>query len=221
MGERLALTPRPPDLRHRLHAHGQGSRQSDRRPPGTRLLELGGNNGIVVMDDADLDLALRAVSSRRWAPRASAAPRPGACSSSAVCSELKRKLANPTARSRWAIRWSRARSWVRWSSSPRVDNRMKRWSGVKAEGAQDPLRRQQDRPSLFYVEPPWSKPRSTCLTCEETFARSSTSSVRRPGAGDPAPQRLPQGLSSASSRSTCAPPSASCPRPEATAASPT
>src|SRR5262249_56459956 len=28
---------------------------------GRSLLELGGNNGIVVMDDADLDLALRAV----------------------------------------------------------------------------------------------------------------------------------------------------------------
>ena len=28
---------------------------------GRALLELGGNNGIVVMDDADLDLALRAV----------------------------------------------------------------------------------------------------------------------------------------------------------------
>src|SRR4029450_1777470 len=28
---------------------------------GRSLLELGGNNGILVMDDADLDLALRAV----------------------------------------------------------------------------------------------------------------------------------------------------------------
>ena len=28
---------------------------------GRTLLELGGNNGIIVMDDADLDLALRAV----------------------------------------------------------------------------------------------------------------------------------------------------------------
>src|SRR4029450_12344606 len=28
---------------------------------GRQLLELGGNNGIVIMDDADLDLALRAV----------------------------------------------------------------------------------------------------------------------------------------------------------------
>ena len=39
----------------------RGRRRWSPSASGRALLELGGNNGIVVMDDADLDLALRAV----------------------------------------------------------------------------------------------------------------------------------------------------------------
>ncbi len=41
--------------------HGASRSRARRRALGRSILELGGNNGIVVMDDADLDLALRAV----------------------------------------------------------------------------------------------------------------------------------------------------------------
>ncbi len=55
---------------------------------GRSILELGGNNGIIVMDDANLDLASTRGSVRQpSARRASAAPPPGGCSCSA---ELRR-----------------------------------------------------------------------------------------------------------------------------------
>ncbi len=53
---------RPPDQFHRIHrrwAAASPKRVSHRM--GRTILELGGNNGIVVMDDANFDLALRAV----------------------------------------------------------------------------------------------------------------------------------------------------------------
>jgi hypothetical protein len=50
---------------------------------GRTLLELGGNNGVIVMNDANLDLALRAVCSARWARPGSAAPVSGGCFCSA------------------------------------------------------------------------------------------------------------------------------------------
>ena len=47
---------------------------------GRSLLELGGNNGLIVMDDADLDLAFGGILFGSVAPRGSAAPPPVASS---------------------------------------------------------------------------------------------------------------------------------------------
>ena len=82
---------------------------------GRALLELGGNNGILVMDDADLDLALRAV---LFAAVGTAGQR---CTTTrrlflqkGIAAEMKRRLVNAYALDpRSAIRWSRARSWAR------------------------------------------------------------------------------------------------------------
>ena len=46
-------------------------------------LEMGGKNAMIVMDDADLDLALEGCSGGRSAPPASGAPRPVASSCTA------------------------------------------------------------------------------------------------------------------------------------------
>ena len=52
----------PADLGHRLgHAWASRSARCCADRLGRTILELGGNNGIIVTDDADLDLALRAV----------------------------------------------------------------------------------------------------------------------------------------------------------------
>ena len=54
--------PHPAGQRHRLHRRWAAtSPKSSARRLGRTILELGGNNGIIVMDDANLDLALRAV----------------------------------------------------------------------------------------------------------------------------------------------------------------
>ena len=72
--------PAPAHLGHRLRA-GWAARSAEvvAERLGRSLLELGGNNAIIVIDDADLDLALRAVALRApSAPPASAARPPAA-----------------------------------------------------------------------------------------------------------------------------------------------
>ncbi len=63
VGETLHQRPaRAADLVHRLDRDGPARRPRPRpAASGARILELGGNNAIIVEPDADLDLALRAV----------------------------------------------------------------------------------------------------------------------------------------------------------------
>ena len=62
VGEKLVADPRFPLISATGSvAMGRAVGQTVARRLGRSLLELGGNNAIVVMDDADLDLALRAV----------------------------------------------------------------------------------------------------------------------------------------------------------------
>ena len=44
---------------------------------GKTILELGGNNAIIVTPSADLQIAIPGIVSVRWEPAASAARRPG------------------------------------------------------------------------------------------------------------------------------------------------
>ena len=62
VGEPMAADPRIPLISATGSVRmGRAVGQEVARRLGRSLLELGGNNGIIVMDDADLDLALRAV----------------------------------------------------------------------------------------------------------------------------------------------------------------
>ena len=62
VGERLADGSRVPlDLRHRFVAHGNRGRANVHGRLGRTILELGGNNAIIVAPSADLDLATQAI----------------------------------------------------------------------------------------------------------------------------------------------------------------
>jgi aldehyde dehydrogenase (NAD+) len=61
---------------------------------GRSILELGGNNAIIVAEDADLDMAVRASSSAPSAPPASAAHRRAASSSTKHLADLTQRLVN-------------------------------------------------------------------------------------------------------------------------------
>ncbi len=81
---------------------------------GKSLLELGGNNAVIVDETANLTWQCRRSCSARSAPPASAAP------ARAACSRIGRSLPSsndawctPTARCASAIRSTTARSWVR------------------------------------------------------------------------------------------------------------
>ena len=67
---------------HRLHRHRPGGAQAGGGRPDAGPFELGGKNPMVVFDDADLDAAVRAASSKApSSTRARPAPRPRGCSS--------------------------------------------------------------------------------------------------------------------------------------------
>ncbi len=140
---------------------------------GRSLLELGGNNGILVMDDADLDLALRAV---LFAAVGTAGQR---CTTTrrlflqrGIAAEMKRRLvhaygSDPHRRSRS----SPAPSWGRLIDKTAVDNMMAALERVKSEGGRILYGgRTLDRPG-FFVEPTLVEvPRPLPITCDETFA---------------------------------------------------
>ena len=139
---------------------------------GRSLLELGGNNGILVMDDADLDLALRAV---LFAAVGTAGQR---CTTTrrlflqkGIAAEMKRRLlaaypsipigdpAEPGVLMGPLI------------DEHAVDNMMKAIERVKSEGGRILYGgKKLDRPGYF-VEPTLVEvPRPLPITCDETFA---------------------------------------------------
>ncbi len=139
---------------------------------GRALLELGGNNGIVVMDDADLDLALRAV---LFAAVGTAGQR---CTTTrrlflqrGIASELKRKLANAYRSIPVGDPLEQGTLMGPLVDQSAVDNMMKALERVKAEGGKILYGGNKiDRPG-FYVEPTLVEAKKHMpITCEETFA---------------------------------------------------
>ena len=83
---------------------------------GRSILELGGNNGIIVMDDANLDLALRAV---LFGAVGTAGQRCTTTRRLFLQRGIARKMTDALHRrvspgEELAIRWKRKPSWVRW-----------------------------------------------------------------------------------------------------------
>jgi aldehyde dehydrogenase (NAD+) len=74
LSEKPSTTPRAADQLHRLHQVGRTVGEKVARRMGRCLLELGGNNAIILDETADLKLAVPASCSAPSAPPASAAP---------------------------------------------------------------------------------------------------------------------------------------------------
>ncbi|HEY0409427.1 MAG TPA: aldehyde dehydrogenase family protein, partial [Candidatus Dormibacteraeota bacterium] len=173
VGERLVADPRVP----LISATGSGrmGREvgkviADRF--GRSLLELGGNNGILVMDDADLDLALRAV---LFAAVGTAGQR---CTSTrrlflqkGIAAEMKRRLVNAYGSIRIGDPTEHGTLMGPLIDRTAVDNMMTALERVKAEGGSILYGGHKiDRPG-FYVEPTLVEvPKPLAITCEETFA---------------------------------------------------
>jgi aldehyde dehydrogenase (NAD+) len=173
VGERLVADPRVP----LISATGSGrmGREvgkviADRF--GRSLLELGGNNGILVMDDADLDLALRAV---LFAAVGTAGQR---CTSTrrlflqkGIAAEMKRRLVGAYGSIRIGDPTEPGTLMGPLIDRTAVDNMMAALERVKAEGGRILYGGHKlDRPG-FYVEPTLVEvPKPLAITCEETFA---------------------------------------------------
>ena len=117
VGERMLADPRAAaGLGHRLDAHGPAHRRGRRpRAWAARSSSWAATTPIIVLDDADLDLALRAVVFGPSAPPASAAP---STRRLIVQKGDRRRVdraaaARLRARSASAIRSTRRRSWAR------------------------------------------------------------------------------------------------------------
>jgi aldehyde dehydrogenase (NAD+) len=139
---------------------------------GRALLELGGNNGIVVMDDADLDLALRAV---LFAAVGTAGQR---CTTTrrlflqkGIAAEMKKRLANAYKSIPVGDPMESGTLMGPLIDQAAVDNMMKALERVKAEGGKVLYGGNRiDRPG-FYVEPTLVEANGNMpITCEETFA---------------------------------------------------
>ncbi|HSF43020.1 MAG TPA: aldehyde dehydrogenase family protein [Thermoanaerobaculia bacterium] len=139
---------------------------------GRGLLELGGNNGILVMNDADLDLALRAVV---FAAVGTAGQR---CTTTrrlflqkGIAAEMKRRLINAYASIRVGDPMETGTLMGPLIDQTAVDNMMAALARVKTEGGSILVGGNRiDRPG-FFVEPTIVEvPRPLPITCEETFA---------------------------------------------------
>ncbi|HEX4966682.1 MAG TPA: aldehyde dehydrogenase family protein, partial [Thermoanaerobaculia bacterium] len=173
VGERLVADPRVP----LISATGSGrmGREvgkvvADRF--GRSLLELGGNNGILVMDDADLDLALRAV---LFAAVGTAGQR---CTTTrrlllqrGIAPEMKRRLIAAYGSIPIGDPLEHGTLMGPLIDRAAVDNMMAALERVKAEGGRILYGGHKiDRPG-FYVEPTLVEvPKPLPITCEETFA---------------------------------------------------
>jgi len=139
---------------------------------GRSLLELGGNNGILVMDDADLDLALRAV---LFAAVGTAGQR---CTSTrrlflqrGIAAEMKRRLVEAYGSIRIGDPLEQGTLMGPLIDQSAVDNMMKALERVKTEGGRILYGgKRLDRPG-FFVEPTLVEaPQQLPITCDETFA---------------------------------------------------
>ena len=139
---------------------------------GRSLLELGGNNGILVMDDADLDLAYRAV---LFAAVGTAGQR---CTTTrrlflqrGIAAEMKRRLVQAYGSIRIGDPAEPGTLMGPLIDETAVDNMMAALERVKAEGGTVLYGGKRiDRPG-FYVEPTLVEARGEMpITCEETFA---------------------------------------------------
>jgi aldehyde dehydrogenase (NAD+) len=139
---------------------------------GRTLLELGGNNGILVMDDADLDLALRAV---LFAAVGTAGQR---CTTTrrlflqrGIAAEMKRRLVQVYGSIRIGDPLETGTLMGPLIDENAVDNMMKALERVKAEGGKVLYGGKRiDRPG-FFVEPTLVEAKGGMpITCEETFA---------------------------------------------------
>jgi aldehyde dehydrogenase (NAD+) len=139
---------------------------------GRALLELGGNNGILVMDDADLDLALRAV---LFAAVGTAGQR---CTTTrrlflqkGIAAEMKKRLANAYKSIPVGDPMEAGTLMGPLIDQSAVDNMMKALERVKAEGGRVLQGGNRiDRPG-FFVEPTLVEVNGNMpITCEETFA---------------------------------------------------
>ncbi len=139
---------------------------------GRSLLELGGNNGILVMDDADLDLALRAV---LFAAVGTAGQR---CTTTrrlflqrGIAAEMKRRLVKAYGSIPIGDPLERGTLMGPLIDQAAVDNMMAALERVKAEGGRVLYGGKRiDRPG-FFVEPTLVEaPRQLPITCDETFA---------------------------------------------------
>ena len=139
---------------------------------GRGLLELGGNNGILVMDDADLDLALRGV---LFAAVGTAGQR---CTTTrrlllqrGNAAEMKRRLVAAYGSIRIGDPAEAGTLMGPLVDGVAVDNMMKALDGVKAQGGRILHGgKRVDRPG-FFVEPTLVEATPHMpITCEETFA---------------------------------------------------
>ncbi len=139
---------------------------------GRGLMELGGNNGILVMDDADLDLALRAV---LFAAVGTAGQR---CTTTrrlflqkGIAAEMKRQLVDAYKSIRVGDPLEPGTLMGPLIDQGAVDNRMKALERVKDEGGRILAGGKRiDRPG-FFVEPTLVEATAHMpITCEETFA---------------------------------------------------
>jgi aldehyde dehydrogenase (NAD+) len=139
---------------------------------GRSLLELGGNNGILVMDDADLDLAFRAV---LFAAVGTAGQR---CTTTrrlflqkGIAAEMKRRLVQAYPSIRIGDPMEPGTLMGPLIDQTAVDNMMAALERVKSEGGRILYGGKRiDRPG-FYVEPTLVEvPKPLAITCEETFA---------------------------------------------------
>jgi aldehyde dehydrogenase (NAD+) len=139
---------------------------------GRSLLELGGNNGILVMDDADLDLALRAV---LFAAVGTAGQR---CTTTrrlflqrGIAAEMKRRLVDAYRSVRVGDPMEPGTLMGPLIDQGAVDNMMKALERVRAEGGRVLCGGNRiDRPG-FFVEPTLVEATGGMpITCEETFA---------------------------------------------------
>ncbi len=139
---------------------------------GRGLLELGGNNGILVMDDADLDLALRAV---LFAAVGTAGQR---CTTTrrlflqrGIAAEMKRRLVSAYGSIRIGDPAEAGTLMGPLVDGVAVDNMMKAIEVIKAQGGRILHGgKRVDRPG-FFVEPTLVEATPHMpITCEETFA---------------------------------------------------
>jgi L-aminoadipate-semialdehyde dehydrogenase len=139
---------------------------------GRALLELGGNNGILVMDDADLDLALRAV---LFAAVGTAGQR---CTTTrrlllqrGIAAEMKRRLVEAYRSVRIGDPADPRTLMGPLIDAAAVDSMMRALEAIKSQGGRILYGGKRIERPGFFVEPTLVEAHGAMpITCEETFA---------------------------------------------------